>query len=244
MVSVNFLFHELMKYLALFDLDKTIYKGYSLIDFAIYEAKKSRISNEALERLQKIVNDYMKGHITYNIAGNKVIEIFAKSIQGIDSDLLYEDLVRYFEENKELFFEYFSEVLPELNAHYDVYLVTSSAQFMADAICKKFDLAGFISTEFEVVDNKFTGRITKSLFTGNEKLEVKHLLDKYGYKNSLAVGDSENDVSMLKLVENPICINASPELEKYAKENGWKSESIYTIENSLLALLKNLSYEN
>ena len=50
---------------------------------------------------------------------------------------------------------------------------------------------------------------------------VSDILAKHGKGGSIAVGDSENDIGMLELVEYPVCISPSEELKKYASSQNW-----------------------
>ena len=50
---------------------------------------------------------------------------------------------------------------------------------------------------------------------------VSDILAKHGKGGSIAVGDSENDIGMLELVEHPVCISPSEELKKYASSQNW-----------------------
>ncbi|MEK7521876.1 MAG: HAD hydrolase family protein [Patescibacteria group bacterium] len=66
---------------------------------------------------------------------------------------------------------------------------------------------------------------------------VADLLAKHE-EGSIAVGDSENDVGMLELVDYPFCVNASPELLEVANARGWK---VITPENAAEEILKVLT---
>ena len=41
-------------------------------------------------------------------------------------------------------------------------------------------------------------------------------------KGSIGVGDTEGDISFLKIVSRPVCFNPNQHLYKYAKRAGWE----------------------
>jgi phosphoserine phosphatase len=89
---------------------------------------------------------------------------------------------------------------------------------IAEAVVSIYQLDGYLSTMFEVKNGVFTGKVLSTLANG--KHIVKDIISKYK-DNSLAVGDSENDISMLEQVKVPICINPSEELLLEAKRRNW-----------------------
>ena len=70
-----------------------------------------------------------------------------------------------------------------------------------------FDL--FFGTELEIIKGKFTGKTTSLDSAYNKAKIVKDLSQKYqaDLNKSIAVGDTETDVPMLKLVGRPIAFN-------------------------------------
>ncbi len=72
--------------------------------------------------------------------------------------------------------------------------------------------------------DKFTGVVI-----GEEVIEDKANIVKRVFAHedvtpagSIAVGDTEGDISMLESVSQPICFNPNKALYEYAQEMGWK----------------------
>ncbi len=97
-----------------------------------------------------------------------------------------------------------------------------------------FNLDGYLCTQYEVKDGKFTGEIVSTLADGKDVVESLVSPDD---QFSLAVGDSENDISMLDKVKIPICINPSPELLKVATERNWLVVDDHTAQDQILKVL-------
>jgi len=222
------------KYVALFDLDNTIYNAHSFFQVVKWAIDKGRVSADVWTKTEEVLGRYKKAELTYSDAANLLLDLFASSLKGQKYLDLYED-VEFFSSNRKNFYLYFEKVLPALREKYDIYLVTTNAQYVAEAVVKQFNLTGFISSELDVVDGLFTGKVTKSLANGKDV--VGELIKKYDHAKSIAVGDSENDIGMIELVENPLCINPSFELKKYAEKKGWVVCTDESIADALLNIL-------
>lgn len=207
-------------HVAFFDLDKTIYKNHSFFEIAKNAVDLGRASEQSWLTIQELLTQYKNGQLSYKDTANKLLEAFANAIKGERYGDLYKDSKDYFLTNKNNFYPYFEQYLPELQKTHDVYLVTTNAQFVAQAVSDIFNLSGYFSTEYEVVNGIFTGKVLRSLANG--KALINDMLTKYGKQHSLAVGDSENDISMLERVEIPICINPNDKLRDFATQNDWK----------------------
>jgi HAD superfamily phosphoserine phosphatase-like hydrolase len=208
-----------MKKVAFFDIDKTIYNTHSFFQLAEYEIGKGRVKQETWDKIQKLLVRYKSGELTYSVTANMLLEDFAGDLKGQKYTDLIEDVGEFFLNNLKNFYPYFEEILSKLKETHDIYIITTNAQYVAKTIVDHFGLTGFISSEFEVIDGLFTGKVLKSLANG--KSMVSDILAKYGKGGSIAVGDSENDIGMLELVEYPVCISPSEELKKYASSNNW-----------------------
>ena len=71
---------------------------------------------------------------------------------------------------------------------------------------------------------RYTGKMKYTYSISDKKFLVKHAVEKYDLtlKDSIGVGDSESDISMLDLVDRPIAFNPSSGLYKVAKQKGWE----------------------
>lgn len=223
------------KKLALFDLDKTIYNDHSFFGLVKFEVDKGVVPHETWMEIRNLLKLYEEDKQSYSKTANQLLSVYATSLQGLSEKDLYSDTLEYFLSNKRNFYGYFEKVIPELNKKYDIYIITTNAQYVAQTICDIFRLKGFISSEFAVEKGKFVGTVEKSLADG--KHSVQKLIGEYGRKSSIAVGDSGNDIGMLELVEYPICINPSTELKNYAKEKNWRIVSDKTITGEIGGIL-------
>ena len=223
------------KSIALFDLDMTIFKEYSIFSLTKYLVKEKVLEESVFAKMLEKSKEYKGGLINYSEAAASLLQIWAESLTGANYNDIKEKTKDFFGENGDNFFQYFEQLLPELKKTHVVYLVTAGPQFVSEVIKENFELDGFLSTEFEVLDGNFTGIITSSLADG--KQIVGELLSNYD-GNTMAFGDSENDIGMLERVKNPVCINPTEKLQEVAKERGWLVVSDTEAYEKIVELLK------
>jgi len=222
--------------LAVFDIDGVIYDGHIIFDLIKLQEEHKFIKSGTWKQIEELLVNYKSGKISYDIAANAMLDIYAKSLRGKKYSDAKKILANFIKNNKHKFYPYFVEVLPKLKESYDVYFLSTNLIFTTETLTQHFGLKGFLSTEEEVINGKFSGKIIKSL--AGSKHVIEKLLEKYSYDGSFAVGDSVNDISMLDRVENAICINPDSDLLKESKQKGWKTVDENSISEILLSLIK------
>lgn len=225
------------KPVALFDIDHTIFKENSFLGLTKYLHQVKVLNDDTWGQIEAEKKRYFAGETTYTQAAKLVLAIFAQGLVGQNYTEILFQAVAFFNDQKTNFYPYFTDILPKLKKTHRVYLVSTNAQFIAQAVNSLFDLDGFISTEFELKNGIFTGRMASTLADGKqiaEKLLLPSAL------NSIAMGDSENDVSMLEKVQFPLCINPSEELLSVANNRGWRVVTDQTAKDAILDILNQI----
>jgi HAD superfamily hydrolase (TIGR01490 family) len=111
-----------------------------------------------------------------------------------------------------------------LKAGREVWLVTATAQEVADVIAERLDLTGALGTRLDSVDGIFTGRLKDGICHGSRKADVaRELAEARGsdLAHCWAYSDSHNDIPLLELVGNPVAVNPDTILRRYALARGW-----------------------
>lgn len=211
-----------MRKIALFDIDNTIYDGFSIIGLTEYQVKKGLVSHEAQKKLELIHKAYKKGKLDYETATTQVLHVWTENLQGQRLEDLVKNAKEFFEKNRKNFFPYSFPVIAKLLGNYDVYFVTGEPQFVGLAVQKIFRATGFLSSIVEIKDGILTGKVEKELTKSkNKNLEVRRLMDRYSKDKSIALGDSEGDIGMLEEVEIVVCVNPKEDFAKYARSRNW-----------------------
>ncbi|MCP4566559.1 MAG: HAD-IB family phosphatase [FCB group bacterium] len=99
-------------------------------------------------------------------------------------------------------------------------LITSGPTQIVDILGEKFGFDAVYGSEYEVLNNKFTGRILTHLGSAGKLDCLKEYCTKSGInlKRCVAIGDSESDIAVFKECGKSIAINYSDALRGMASE--------------------------
>lgn len=103
-------------------------------------------------------------------------------------------------------------------------LLTSSSPYESEIACRTFGLDDFISSRYEVVAGKFTGRLIPPACYGSGKVFwVERYAEKQGIdlEASAFYTDSHSDLPMLLRVGRPRVVNPDGRLRQIARRRGW-----------------------
>lgn len=204
---------------AFFDVDQTIYPGYSMADFYHTKSLKTLLSKDFYQEELMIGQLYKSGQITYAEAGARAARLCASSVKGQSVDAVAK-LAHDFAQNNGV--KPFVKPLFSLlhQSSYVIVLVSGSVDFIIKAIAKKTGADLYHATTPELDLNKtYTGNITHQLDDIEKEKIIKQNYD-LAHATVLAFGDSTGDVPMLSLANHGFIINPhQPELLKLAAEN-------------------------
>lgn len=211
---------------AFFDVDNTMVMGASIFHFAkglaarkyftfrdlaafgIEQVRFRMLGTENVERMNRARDTALSF-----VAGRSVAEIIDHGEQ------IYDELMadRIWDGTRRL-------AQAHLAAGDEVWLVTATPVELARIIASRLGLTGALGTESEIVDGRYTGRLTGGLLHGTGKATaISELAERRGFELSecLAYSDSINDLPMLNLVGTAVAVNPDRRLRAYAKARGW-----------------------
>jgi HAD superfamily hydrolase (TIGR01490 family) len=210
---------------AFFDLDKTLIEGSSAIHFgrAAYRhglMTRGQLARDLWANIQFRLRgstdegtDALRQRILDAIAGTRV-----RDLERLGHEVLAGVLPRVY-----------PEVLREAYEHQDagrrVYIVTAASHEMAELMAHVLFFDGGIGTRSEVRDGVYTGRPDGPFTYRDGKAEaIRDRAEAEGIDlaQSYAYSDSESDLPMLRVVGHPVAVNPDAELERIAREEGWR----------------------
>ena len=211
------------KYVAFFDLDRTLIREISGKAIVRMAWKKGRISQADLVRAFYL---YLLFKLNFRDPG-KIIDDMVGWVKGKPESELEELCLHVFREI--LFPSVFREAIAEINIHKEnggkVIILSSALNSICSAMSESLDLDGYICSALEAKDGYLTGRPAGRVCYGEEKL---HRLTGYCTINNLDrsvlwyYSDSISDLPVLSSVGTPVCVNPDRELKKEAIKRGWK----------------------
>lgn len=104
-------------------------------------------------------------------------------------------------------------------------VLSGSIKYTCEPIVRFLGIDHCLSTQLEVEDGFFTGRVIEPICVGEGKIYwAKRFSKENGIdiEGSYFYTDSASDIPMLRLVGNPIVVNPDPILKAEAKRRGWR----------------------
>src|SRR3712207_9128871 len=107
---------------------------------------------------------------------------------------------------------------------------------MAEALARVLAFDGGLGSRSEIVEGRYTGRPDGVFVYGEGKAQaIRELAAREGIDlaASYAYSDSESDLPMLRAVGHPVAVNPDRELERVAREEGWRIMRFDTLARKL-----------
>ena len=199
-----------MKKLAIFDIDYTITKKETLMEFYKYSLEEDIKNIRFFPRA--LYSGLMYGVGIYD--ERRVKECFLKFIDNIEEEKL-QDLVKRFYKNRlsKILYKDAVDMMYKLKKEgYDIYLISASPEFYINEFYNIDVVDKVIGTRFEFKEGKFIRKMLGSNCKGEEKVKrLKEVLSKENievdFKDSYMFSDSLSDKPLLDLVGKPYLIN-------------------------------------
>lgn len=139
-----------------------------------------------------------------------------------------------FDEYKDQVYRYSRDLIHALKEQgYLMLAISGSHQEIVGKLASYYGFDDAVGQVYAQKDGHFTGEHTTPMY--HKDVVLKELIAKHGLtlRGSIAVGDSESDIPMLAMVEQPIAFNPSRGLFLEAQQHGWK----------VVVERKNMTYE-
>lgn len=213
------------KKFAAFDIDGTLFRS-GLGREVIYElVRMGAVPEHVLKNVADKENAWKK-----RTHGSAFAEFDQAMVDAFDEHLprlkiAYFDLAaeRVITTHKDNVYVYTRNLVRSLKEQdYFLVAISGSQHEIVGPFAEHYGFDTWIGQQFERGDEYFTGHARK---THDKKgKHLKKLIDKHALSltDSVAVGDSNGDIEMLSMVEQPIAFNPESNLFEQARANGWK----------------------
>ena len=136
------------KPLALFDIDKTIFDGWSYFVLVKAHIAEGLLKQSVLTRAEETIDRYERHELDYELMVKELLTIYAHGLQGKSAVLVRRSTQAVFASTTD-FFAYAAPTIAHLKQTHEIVFVTGSAQFTAEAVGRAFGVSHFLSTEPE-----------------------------------------------------------------------------------------------
>ncbi len=214
-----------LKKLAIFDIDGTIFRKnlhFELIDELSW---RGIFSKSARRVLVEIYARWLEHRGTYEEYRKAIVKTYEKELKGQSQKDIIDASKKVAEFNKDRIYIFARDLIKKLRKENYVIIAISGSPI---EIVKEYNKY----LKFYEVFGSVYETNGRGIYTGKTIFEpVKHkghLVGQYiserglTLKGSVGVGDTESDISFLKMVEQPIAFNPNLNLERAARRRKWK----------------------
>lgn len=225
--------------LAIFDIDGTVFRKnlhFELIDELSWQGI---FSKEARRNLVRIYANWLEHRGTYEEYRKSIVSTYERELKGCSQKDIVSASRKVAEFNKDRVYIFSRDLIKKLRKEKYIIIAISGSPV---EIVKEYNRY----MRFDDVFGSVYETDGKGVYTGRTIFEpVKHkghLVGQYiSEKNmtlegSWGIGDTESDISFLKMVSHPIAFNPNLNLERVARRKKWrivveKKDVIYDISN-------------
>lgn len=222
--------------IALFDIDNTLVRGFSVFHFADFLQTKELFPSHIRQIMQNDYEALDQGRWDYRRFATEVVNHFYIGLEGVsESEVITagKDFLPLYR----LHLLPYSDHLVAMMNSVGLTIVISGAPKEAFRPLGKslgIEVSKSYLLEGGVINGIYTGKTKLNMALDNEKRRaVMALTEEFDFGRSFAFGDSIHDLPLLEVVENPFVVMRDIELMNYATDKGWTKVD----ENNILAVV-------
>ncbi len=217
--------------LALFDLDNTLLAGDSDYSWSLFLIEKGLLDASAHRaRNEQFYQDYRNG----NLDIDKFLEFQLKPLSQYPTAFLDTLHLKFMQEViRPMMTTKAQDLVNKHQAAGDLCLIiTATNSFVTKPIAEAYGIKHLIGTDPEMIDGRYTGGVSGvPSFQAGKVIRINQwLADRQqqlsDFETSYFYSDSHNDLPLMKLVTNPVAVDADETLTEYAKAQHWPHISL------------------
>ncbi len=207
---------------AFFDLDQTLFAGFSATAFTRDQLASGRLSPRDLADSFRATLSFALGRTGFSSFVSATTAVY----RGLDESVLEEVGQHAFD--KYLATQIYPESRALVRAHKDqghtVAIVTSATRYQAEPVARELGIDRLMYTELRVENGVLTGEVVRPTCYGKGKaLAARGLASQedLDLEESYFYSDSHEDLPLFELVGRPRPLNPTRQLAQIAKERRW-----------------------
>ena len=213
------------KKVAIFDIDGTIFRSSLLIELVEGLIREGVFPSTAHKLYHQSFQNWVDRKDNYEKYIMAVVAAFMKHIKGVRYSAFKKVSDRVVISHQDRVYRYTRDLIHDLKKRgYYLLAISQSPMELVQEFGKKMGFDKMYGRKYEVADNgKFTGKIIDLDLIADKSKVVKRAVAKEDLtlRGSYAVGDTEGDIPMLKMVDHPICFNPNKKLYDFARKYEW-----------------------
>lgn len=218
---------EPLKPVAFFDIDGTIFRSSLLIELVNQLVDEEIFPPEAMLEYEDSYERWRDREGSYEDYIYDVIDTFLKHIKGVHYGTFADIGKRVVATQSKRVYRYTRDLVSELKDEgYTLIAISQSPKTVLDEFCQQYGFDKVYGRIYEIgPQDSFTGEVSDEHLIKNKANIVRRVFERHpelSMENSIAVGDTEGDISLLESVSRPICFNPNKALYTHAKLNDWE----------------------
>ncbi len=215
-----------MQPVAFFDIDGTLFRSSLLIEIVEALIEEEVFPAEARDDFHVEHRQWRDREGTYDAYIEAVIATYLKHIQGVHYGVFADIGKRVINMQSKRVYRYTRDLIRRLKGEgYYLVAISQSPKTVLDVFCTAYGFDKVYGRIYEIGPmDRFTGQLVDVHLIENKANIVKRVFEHdpgLTHADSIAVGDTGGDISLLEAVEKPICFNPNHELYVHAKRMGW-----------------------
>ena len=216
-----------MKPIAFFDIDGTLFRSSLLIEIVNKLIEEGVFPKEAGDIFFDEYQSWRTREGTYDEYIEAVIDTFLLNIKGVHYGDFADIGRSVVATQSKHVYRYTRDLINTLKKEgYYLVAISQSPKTILDEFCAQYGFDKVYGRIYEIgPQDRFTGEVIDEHLINNKANIVKRFTDRHpdlSMKDSIAVGDTDGDITLLDMVERPICFNPNKRLFEYAKKRDWE----------------------
>ena len=220
---------------AFFDVDGTLYRNSLMI-----EHFKKLVKYEVFDPIiwhsdiKQAFHEWKRREGDYDNYMEDLAEVYIKNLKGLNKneyDFIANQVINLCGDRVYSYTR--NQIKYHQNMGHKVFFISGSPDYLVEKMAEKYDVNDFKASTYKTDKNyNFTGEVVPMWDSDSKIKSIYGLTKKHNIdlNKSYAYGDTHGDLSMLKIVENPVAINPSYELLKSLRNNKKLSNTKIIIE--------------
>lgn len=211
---------------AVFDVDGTLFRSSLLIEVVDSLIQEGIFPLKAQQEYDRAFQAWLDRKGSYEDYIRDVIVVFSKYLKGVP----YAEFLRVADRTALIYqnrlYRFTRDLVRDLKKkNYYLLAISHSPKTILDGFCKELGFDKVYGHIYESDTQEImTGKILYDELMSDKGKVLERAIEKENLtlSGSVGVGDSEGDISFLKMVDRPICFNPNKKLYAYAKRAGWR----------------------
>ncbi len=211
---------------AAFDIDGTVIRWQLYHAVADKLAKQGALDSDefATVRAARMTWKNRTSELSFNKYEQHLVALINRAITNInvqDVEQAYQEVIN---EYRDQVYTYTRDLIKRLRAqNYLLFAISGSQAEIVKLLAEHYGFDDYGGTVYEQVNGNFTGK-NQPLRSDRKPAFLKKLAKKHNatWQGSIGIGDSDSDVPMLSIVEQPIAFNPSKQLFQHAQKHQWR----------------------